>query len=214
MSTRMTADEALSTTRAVRRRLDLDRPVERGVLEECLRLAHQAPMGSNRPRARFVVVTDPARRAAIGEVYRDAFSLYKASPSYPTKEDSGDPGRRATQQRVASSADYLAEVMGRVPVHVLPCVQGRPPDTTMGLAGYFGSVLPAVWSFMLAARSRGLGTCWTTVHLRFEDRVADILDLPDDVTQVALIPSAYTVGTDFRPAARPPLDTFVGWDSW
>lgn len=212
----LSADEVLSTTRAVRRRLELDRPVERDVLESCLRLAMQAPSGSNRHRSRFVVVTDDEKRAAIAEVYREAFEAYRTSGRFPTDEATEDRRRRATQERVASSAAYLAEVMHRVPVHVVPCIQGRPPsgDDLGALSGFFGSVLPAVWSFMLAARNRGLGTCWTTMHLSYEQRVAELLELPTDVTQVALIPTAYTLGTDFRPASRPPLDAFAAWDRW
>lgn len=210
----MTATEALSTTRAVRRRLDLDRPVEREVVDECLELALQAPAGSNRFRARFVIVSDPDKRAGIAEVYRESFAEYRTSGRYPTDETDVAPDRERTQQRVATSAEYLAEVMHRVPVLVVPCVLGSPPERFDLLAGYFGSVLPSVWSFMLAARTRGLGTCWTTMHLGRAHRVAELLDLPDEATQVALVPTAYTIGSEFKPAARPTFDAVAAWDRW
>ena len=212
----LTPDELLSTTRAVRKRLDLTRPVEREVLEECLALAQQAPTGSNRQHWQFVVVTDPGRRAGLAELYRRGGEIYRANPSSPRHQVIEDPVRRATLDRVLASADYLVEHMHAVPVLVVPCIAGRSEGLpVVAQAALWGSILPATWSFMLAARSRGLGTCWTTFHLNFEAEAARLLGIPfAEYTQAALIPVAYTIGTDFKPARREPLETMVRWDSW
>jgi nitroreductase len=198
----------------VRKRLDLTRPVERGVLEECLALAQQAPTGGNRQGWGFVVVTDPAKRLALAEVYRKGWRAYRASPL-------GDVSRApATQQetlgRVLDSADYLAEHLHEVPVHLIPCIRGRMEKQPVAVqAGVWGSILPAVWSFMLAARARGLGTAWTTVHLSHEQEAAEILGIPyDKVMQAALVPVAYTIGTEFKAGARMALDEVVHWEGW
>lgn len=197
-------DQVLSTTRAVRKRLDLDRPVEPAVITECLQLAAQAPTGGNIQNWRFVVVTDAALRAAIGEFYRRGAGDYLAAGLARARTDE--------QRRVASSSVYLMENLGRVPVHVLACVKGRPPAGDQAAAGYYGSILPAVWSFALALRSRGLGSVWTTLHLAYEREVAELLGIPPNVTQVALLPVAYTVGLDFKPAARQPIENFTSWN--
>lgn len=210
------ADELLSTTRAVRKRLDLDRPVETHLVDECLELAAQAPTGSNAQGWHFVVVTDPEVRGRLGELYRAGFEMFygdreAAESGLPTD----DPDYVATTRRVIDSAEYLAENMGRVPVMVVPCIQGRT-DTggVMIQASVWGSLLPAVWSFMLAARERGLGTCWTTLHLLHEAEAAELLGLPDDVMQGALIPVAHTLGTDFRPGPRRDMTRIVHRDRW
>lgn len=203
----LTPDELLSTTRAVRRRLDLERPVERGVLEECLELAQQAPTASFSQNWHFVVVTDAAKRAALGELWRQV--------AIPYLERGGGP-RQGQMARIGAGVVHLAEHIQDVPVHVIPCVHGRYEGKPNPLvAAMYGSIVPAAWSFMLAARSRGLGTVWTTFHLMHEREAAEILGIPyDEVTQVALIPVAYTKGTDFKPGTRKPLDTMVHWDSW
>lgn len=212
----LSPDQLLATTRAVRKRLDLSRPVEPEVIRECLELAMQAPTGSNRQNWHFVVVTDPEKRRAISDLYRKGFASYRNTPPAPIR--SVDPTQRAQiQERVTSSADYLAEHMHEVPVLLLPCISGRldKVTTTMGQAGSWGSILPAVWSFMLAARARGLGTAWTTLHLAYEQEAAEVLGIPyDKITQTSLIPVAYTLGTDFTPAKREPLDTVLHWDQW
>jgi nitroreductase len=212
----LTPDELLSTTRAVRRRLDLTRPVERGLIEECLALAQQAPTGGNHQRWSFVVVTDPDRRRALGEIYARAWADYRQLPSSAGRRAGADPERRKLQRRIAGSAAYLAEHMGEVPVLVVACMRPRPENqSTMMLASHYGSILPAVWSFMLAARSRGLGTSWTTVHLVFEEEAAELLGVPfRDVTQVAMIPLAHTVGSEFRPAHRHDVRDVVHWERW
>lgn len=200
-------DRLLSTTRAVRRRLDLARPVEREVLLDCLRLATQAPTGGNRQGWHFVVVTDPAKRLRLAELYREAGLGYLRNQA----EHAEDPQVR----KVYGGAVYLAEVLENVPVHVIPCIEGRADGANNGTAaGFYGSIIPAVWSFMLAARSRGLGTVWTTLHLRYEQEAADLLGIPPTFSQVALIPVAYTTGGDFKPAKRPPVEEVTYWDAW
>ncbi|HET8601169.1 MAG TPA: nitroreductase family protein [Segeticoccus sp.] len=210
-------DELLTTTRAVRRRLDLTRPVEPGLLRECLALALQAPSGSNDQEWHFVVVTDDATRAALADVYRRAAVAYNTrTRGTKTRRRTLDDGERATRRRVLASAGYLYEHVHEVPAFVVPCVDGRFDGAPLAdQATAFGSILPAVWSFMLAARSRGLGTSWTTAHLELEAEAATVLGIPfDEVTQVALIPVGHTLGDDFRPAPRRPVDDVVHWDRW
>jgi nitroreductase len=206
-------DELLTTTRTVRKRLDLARPVPAELIRECLEIALQAPSGSNRQGWHWIVVTDAGQRQAVGEVYRRATERYLASPSAAGKLFADDPDRAKVQQRVGDSVAYLAERMGDVPVLVLPCLRaGRLGEGNQ--AGLWGSLLPAAWSYMLAARARGLGTAWTTLHLSYEDEVASILGLPDGIRQGVLIPTAYYIGTDFVPAVRQPLDEVLHWDRW
>src|SRR5919199_6849158 len=189
----LSPDELLSTTRAVRKRLDLSRPVERSVLEECLRLAQQAPTGSNQQHWGFVVVTEARTRAALADLYRRGAEAYRSNPSSPRNRVIEDPELRVVYERIRGSSDYLVDHLQDVPVHVIPCIGGRPENLPFhAQAGLWGSILPAVWSFMLAARSRGLGTCWTTFHLVFEAKAAEMLGIPHaEVTQAALIPVAY-----------------------
>jgi nitroreductase len=203
----LTPDELLSTTRAVRRRLDLTRPVEREVLEECLRLAQQAPTAGYAQNWHFVVVTDPAARAGLGELWRRGAARYL---EYRAAEMEGRLGR------VLAAVHHLAEHIHEVPVHVVPCVEGRTDGRPAAAqASRWASIVPATWSFMLAARARGLGTVWTTFHLASEREAAELLGIPyDEVMQAALIPVAYTQGTDFRPGRRRPLETMVHWDRW
>jgi nitroreductase len=200
-------DHLLSTTRAVRRRLDLDRPVEKSVILDCLRLAVQAPTASNAQTWRWVVVTDADKKAELARLYAEGGGAYlKAAAASAT-----DPQTR----RVYESAVYLSEILGRVPVHVIPCIEGRVDNAPNPLAAsMYGSIIPAAWSFMLALRSRGLGSAWTTLHLFKEKEAAALLGIPDDITQVALIPVGYTAGSDFKPATRPPVEDITYWDAW
>jgi nitroreductase len=204
----LTPDEVLSTTRAVRRRLDLERPVERGVLEDCLRLAQQAPTGSYREDWHFVVVTDPELRAGLAELWRLGADQYIGK--VPARLVPGMMGR------VLAGVHHLRDHLHEVPVHVIPCIEGRTDGKgAFAQASRWSSIMPAAWSFMLAARSRGLGTVWTSFHLDREQEAAALLGIPyDEVMQAALIPVAYTVGTDFKPARRAPLETMVHWDRW
>lgn len=212
----LSAEELLTTTRAVRKRLDFSRPVPRELLEECVVLALQAPSGSNRWPVQFVIVTDEERRGALGEAYRDVYAAYRDSRGYIGKVDKGDPAHDAQQQRTARSADHLAESFERAPAIVLACtrgrVDGRPAAAAINLAA---SVHPAMWSFMLAARLRGLGTCWTGLLLHDEARTAAIVEIPhDEVTICAVSPVAYTIGADFRPALRPGPHEVIHWEVW
>jgi len=206
-------DQLLTTTRSVRKRLDFERPVERAVIEECLDVALQAPTGSNRQGWHWVFVTDPDKKQFIADRYNDTFRMYVQQPGAEYKE--GDSrGERA--DLVRDSATYLADHLHEVPVMMIPCHWGRidGADATTQ-AGYWGSILPAVWSFMLALRARGLGSAWTTLHLPKEREVADLLGIPyDRVMQAGLFPIAYTKGTDFKPAPREPASTVSHWEQW
>ena len=213
----LSADEVLTTTRAVRKRLDLQRPVELAVIKECLEIALQAPSGSNSQGWHFIVVTDRAKIKTIANYYQRAFAEYESGPAQPTRLHTDNPDMAETQERVLSSAQYLAAHLAEVPALLIPCMLGRPESGELPqgiIAGMYGSVIPAVWSFMLAARERGLGTCWTTLHLNFEKEAAALLEIPDEYSQVALIPIAYTQGTRFQPAPRKSLDDSLHLDSW
>jgi nitroreductase len=215
MKLNLTADELLTTTRSVRKRLDFDRPVERAVVEECLEIALQAPTGSNRQGWHWVVVEDPATKKAIADVYRANFDEYRNMPGAVYQE--GD-SRGERMEMVRDSASYLSDNYHRVPLLMIPCMWGRLDNASVVMgAGGWGSLLPAVWSFMLALRERGLGSAWTTIHLMNdgEQQVAELLGIPfDKVCQGGLFPIAYTIGTDFKPAKREPLDRVLHWDRW
>ncbi len=200
-------DRLLTTTRSVRKRLDLTRPVPREVVLECLRLAIYAPTGGNSQGWRWIVVDDPGKRAALAALYRKRAEPYLGG--YRT-------GAADAPNRVLDSAQYLAEHLHEVPVLVVPCLLGRLSGTpsTEDAAGFFGSILPAVWSFQLALRSRGLGSVFTTLHLAYEREAGEALGIPETVTQAALIPVAYTKGTDFSPAARRPVEEVTYWNAW
>jgi nitroreductase len=205
-------DRLLSTTRAVRKRLDLEKPVPDAVLRECLELTLQAPTGSNKQGWRWIVVKDAGKRAALADLYRAGAGNY-LKEGEKLAEASGE----AQNSRVFSSADYLAERLQDVPVHVIPCIRvdhlpADPPRRVW--PGLMGSIMPAVWSFQLALRSRGLGSCLTTLHLSKEAEVAELLGIPEGIMQVGLLPVAYTIGTEFKPANRPPLDDVLHWDGW
>jgi nitroreductase len=202
-----TVDELLSTTRSVRKRLDLTRPVSRDVILECIQLAMQAPTASNTQDWRWLVITDADKRAAIAEIYRSIGAQYLAYAA----DNATDP----QTQRVYQSAMSLTETLAQVPVHVIPCLSQRIDTAEPGIAAAAGaSIIPAGWSFLLALRSRGLGSVWTTMHLFKEQEVAELLGIPPTVTQAAWFPVAYTIGTDFRRAARPPAATITYWDTW
>lgn len=214
----LSPDELLATRRSIRRRLDLERPVDPRLVDECLALALQAPTGSNAQGWRFVVVTDPERRRQLGALYQRGWAAYEAIATNAARLGEGDDDERAmVQQRVMGSAQYLADNMHRVPVMVVSCITPRPDrrPVPVALASQYASVFPAVWSLMLAARARGLGTCLTTMHLFHEQKAAEVLGIPfDDVAQVALIPMAHTLGDQFNPAPRAPLDDVVYRERW
>ena len=217
----LTNDELLSTTRAVRKRLDLDREVPESVLKECMELAVQAPTGSNAQGWQFMFVTDKEKIAQIGDYYAQAFEVYKTMPQaiHKLHMESGDKSLTSSQERSASSADFLGENMGKVPAMLIPCIVGRTDNeagaNVLSQTAVLGSIIPAAWSFMLAARARGIGTAWTTLHLMHEKAIADLLGIPyDDYMQIALIPIGYTRGTDFKPAYRPPVETVMHINQW
>lgn len=206
----MDADRLLTTTRSVRRRLDLTRPVDPRVVEECLEIAVQAPTGGNLARYHFVVVTDPATKAGVAEYYRRVFfdeylpRRVQVRPDFPERD-----------RAFSDSASYLAEHLHQVPLLVIPCVEARPEDKgPLAQASAYGNILPAAWSFMLALRARGLASAWTTLHIRYEREVAALLGIPDTVTQAALIPVAHATGVEFHPAQRVPARQRTYWDGW
>jgi nitroreductase len=202
-------DRLLSTTRAVRRRLDLDRPVERDVILDCIRLSQQAPTASNTQKWCWMVVMDADKRKALGEIYARGKEFIQQARS---EVDSGD----AQTHRVYDSAEWLLDHMGEAPALVIPCVEGRIPDGSPNgmAAAVYGSIYPAMWSFQLALRSRGLGSTLTTISLFFEKDVAEVLNMPEDIMQVALLPVAYTRGTDFKIAVRQPPEEITHFDQW
>ena len=202
----LTPDELLTTTRAVRKRLDFDRPLDPALLDECLEIALQAPTGSNLQPWHFVVVTDPALKQPIGDYYRTSFAAY-LRPAAP-----GDEARA----RMVSSSSYLAARFHEVPAYVIFCLRGRVETASHDTqASMYGSIVQAAWSFQLAARARGLGTCYTTLHLPYEREIAELLGIPfDDYAQVALVTVGHTIGDDFKPAVRKPLDDIVHRERW
>jgi nitroreductase len=209
----LTPDELLTTTRTVRKRLDLERSVPMELIRECVEIALQAPSGSNRQTWHWLVITDQERRAAIGEYYRRAVESYLDSPGAAGRLHADDPERSQVQQRVGSSVAYLGERMGKVPVLVIPCLTVKSLDAG-NQAGLWGSILPAAWSYCLAARARGLGTAWTTLHMTYEQEISELLGLPEEVRQSVLLPTAYYTGDTFKPAPRQPLDDILHIDGW
>ncbi len=211
---RAAADKLLTTTRSVRKRLDLTRAVPMKLIDECIEVAMQAPTGTNAQNWSFVVITDPAKRAAIADFYRRGGEIMSGQ-GYPPPLPEGDP-REHVMPKVMESAGYLGGVLDQVPVFVIPCVQGRMETVPMIIAqaSTYGSILPAAWSFMLAARARGLGTAWTTIHLFFHDEVSELLGIPKEWTQAALFPVAYYTGDDFKPAHRLPAASMIHRDTW
>jgi nitroreductase len=215
-------DHLLTTTRTVRKRLDLERPVKPSVILECLRIASQAPTGGNLQRTRWVVVTDPGKREALGDLYKRAMDPYHEIMG-PLAQAAG------TNEKVLDSSRYLADVMGRAPALVIPCELGSPAEANallsaggyphtlsdnVAASGFYGSIWPAVWSFMLALRSRGLGSALTTMHLALEREAAGLLGIPDTVTQIGLIPVAYYTGETFKPANRRAVEETTYWNAW
>ena len=211
----MDAQTILTTTRSVRKRLDFDRPVPRELLLECLEVAVQAPTGSNSQGWQFIVITDANKKQVIGELYRKSWYAYAATGG---RRYAKDDLRREQLPRVASSAQYLADRMHEVPVMVIPCIEGRvdsPGVANLDMAGLYGSIIPAAWSFMLAARDRGVVGSWTTLHLRYELEVAELLGIPyERYTQAALLAMGFSTGGEFKPAQRIPLDGIVHWENW
>jgi len=207
-------DHLLTTTRSVRKRLDMKRPVDLAVLETCIEIAFQAPTGSNAQGWHMLVVTDADKRAALAKLYKQAFDMYRSMAENAPQVQEGDPRREQTL-RIIDSAAYLTEHLQEAPVHVIPCIEGRVESGPVVFqASMYGSILPAVWSLMLALRARGLGSAWTTLHLIHEKEAAALLGIPDNITQTALLPVAYFTGTDFKPAKRLPARDSTHWNTW
>jgi nitroreductase len=199
-------DELLTTTRAVRKRLDLERPVAPEVIREALAVAMQAPSGSNSQGWHWLVLTEPEIKTKVAELYRRSYVAYR---------DARGTSGRSADERLRSSSDHLSEVMAQVPVLVIGAIETGGSELPAGnQAGLWGSLLPAAWSLALALRARGLGSAWTTLHLRYEREVAEILGLPENVRQGVLLPVAYTKGTDFKSGPRADLDAAVHLNGW
>lgn len=196
-----TVDRLLTTTRAVRKRLDLSRPVPLGVIIECLNIAIQAPTGNNAQTWRWIVVVDPEIRRGLADLYQN--------PSRPLTTTEPPTPDTAQQRRVSESAAYLSGHVQDVPALVVPCVLDAG-----GAAGWAPSIYPAVWSFQLALRSRGLGSVITTVHLYRQAEAAELLGVPDGYVQACLLPVAYYTGDGFKPAARRPIEEVTFLDRW
>lgn len=202
----LTPDELLTTTRSVRKRLDLERPVPLEVVTEALEVALQAPSGSNSQTWHWIVLTDPEIKAKVAEFYARSYATYSTLKDPDSFDD--------TARRVASSAQYLADTMGQVPVLVIGAIFTGGPLPEGNQAGVWGSLLPGAWSLSLALRARGLGSAWTTLHLAFEKEIAELLGIPPTVHQGVLLPVAYTKGTDFKPAGRKDLDAILHVNGW
>jgi len=211
---KLTPDEVLSTTRAVRKRLDFSRPVSRAMIEECIGLALQAPNGSNMNTWRFIAVDARDTIARMARIYDDALDDYVRSLGDAVGKNyagAGVPGF----EKIDGSVQYLRDNMHRVPVLVLPVFAGRPEGAgVFTQASMWGSIIQAGWSFMLALRARGLGSCWTTGHLNREAEMAGLLGIPDHYTQAGLFPVAYTRGTDFKAAWRKPVAEVLNWNGF
>jgi nitroreductase len=208
----LSAEEVLTTTRAVRKRLDLERPVERAVVEACLRLAFQAPNGSNQQTWGWVVVDDPPTRAEMAAIYLAALRDFIGRPR---TADDPPPPDTPEQRRMAASVMHLTEHMAEVPVLVIPTFHGRVEDKAVfWQASRWGSIAPAVWSLMLALRLHGLGSAWTTLHLLREREMGDLLGIPGTETQAGMFPIAYTIGSEFKAADRSKSEEQIRWNHW
>jgi nitroreductase len=206
-------DHLLTTTRAVRKRLDLTRPVPRELILDCIRISTQSPAGGNYQKWRWVIVDDPDKKLVIAEAYRRTYAPYIAKQQQAVAR----AGNADSANPIIDSSNHLAEILEQVPVLAVPCALGSPDDAPGldgGQQGWWGSVVPAIWSYMLAARARGLGTAWTTLHLGGAAEVADALGIPDSVTQLACVPTAFHTGDDFRLARRKPAEQVTYWNTW
>ena len=210
----LSPDELLTTTRAVRKRLDLSRPVERSLVEECIEIAVQAPSGSNRQAWHWVIVDDPAKKQALAAIYGEVFDGHMAAP---TRANYAEGDTRAERyDLISASAKHLRDHYHEVPMLLLAYQEGRVEDLApTSQAGYWGSVIPAVWSFMLALRARGLGSAWTTMTCRREREVAEIVGVDHArYSHVGMFPIAYTIGTEFKPAPRLDMAEIIHWNEW
>lgn len=201
-------DIALTTTRSVRRRIDWERPVERHVIERCIDIATQAPTGIDAQAWRFLVITDPERKRGMADLYRRAYAqMSEVRAEYARKTGTEPPALRKVHQD-------LADRLHEMPVLILVCMQGRPDEGLARQVGFYGSILPAAWSLMVALRARGLGSTWTSLHLMKERESADLLGIPADVTQTVLLPVGYTLDAVLAPAPRKGAADVTFWNEW
>lgn len=215
-------DHVLTTTRSVRQRLDLDTPVPLELIEEAIQIALQAPTGANTQTWRFMVVTDAADKAAIADYYRRGAVTYVEGKTALSRtgvtamrEYEAEDLRQQQRDAVLKSGGYLMEHLQRVPVMIIPCIEGRfEQDDVFTQASMWGSILPATWSLMLALRSRRLASAWTTLHLQYEREVSELLGIPSTYTQAALLPVAWLTGGDLKPAKRLPVEEVTFWGKW
>ena len=198
-------DGVLATTRSVRRRLDLKRSVPDDLLLDCIDLAEQSPTGGNQGSRRWIIARDPEVKAKLAEVYNEFGQFLVAIRDRKIAE-----GREPSP--MTKSGAYLAEHLAEVPAIVIPCIWGVHAGT--GRPGLFDSVIQGAWSFCLAARARGLATAWTTAHLANPEAAAEILGIPEGVTQIALLPVAWSKGPSYRGAARRPAEEITYIDRW
>ena len=208
------ADKLLTTTRGVRRRLDFERTVPRSVIEDCIEVAMQAPVGASW-NTHFIAVEDAELRRQIGAVYAQRAHPYldKSDTAALAKLTGAD--ERAGHEKSMSMHRWYTDNLHRAPVLMIVAMEGRWENSSAAeRAGRYGSNLPAAWSFMLALRARGLGTCWTTLHIYEEQKIASILGIPEDITQTVLLPIGYYKGDDFKPARRPTVESCTHWDRW
>ncbi len=220
-----TVDHLLTSTRSVKKRMDFSRPVEPEVIERCIEIALFAPTGTNFQGHHFIVVTDPEKRAGLTEYYRKSRADLMAGrdPSYSQPGWVEGDVRLTQHQPMADASDYLDDHFHEVPAHIIGCIEREmaevgpvydPRFESFHLATLYGSILPAAWSIMLALRARGVGSAWTTGHLKYEEEVAQLLGIPDNIKQAVLLPVAYFRGADFKPIRRRPLDEVAHWNGW
>jgi nitroreductase len=215
-------DHVLNTTRSVRLRLDLGREVSREIIEEALEIALQAPTGANTQTWRFLVVTDSKIKSGIADYYRKGAELYIADQTgmtqtgvSATREFSADDMRAAQKEGVMNSSMFLLENMQNVPAMIIPCIESRFEDEKPFVqASMYGSILPATWSLMLALRARRIASAWTSLHLVYEKEVRELVGMPDNFTQAALLPIAWLKGGELHKAKRLPLSEVAYWDRW
>ncbi len=215
-------DHVMSTTRSVRQRLDLERDVPDALIMEAMNVALQAPTGANTQTWRFMVIKDAGLRAKIADFYRLAAGAYvegktalsRTGVTMMREYEASDP-RQQQREAMIKSGGYLMEHLQRVPVMIIPCIEGRfETDDVFTQSSMWGSILPATWSLMMALRARRLASAWTTLHLYYEREVSELLGIPANVTQAALLPVAWLTGGDLRPARRLPAEQVTYWERW
>ena len=208
-------DKILTTTRSVRKRLNFARDVDNDVIKACIEIALQAPTGANGQGWHFLIVDDPQKKAVIADYYKQAWAHFYGGTEENANPSAGQAHNPKSQRAMWRSAAYLAANFEKVPVMIIACVEGRfEAASPLAQASMYGSILPAVWSLMLALRARGLGSAWTTLHIQFEREIGELLGIPDTYTQAVLLPVAHFTGDDFKPADRLPASEVTSWNYW